>query len=156
MVVNGVNTATAATSKSAADAAGSKLGLDYDTFLTLLVQQMKSQDPTDPMDATDQIAQLATFSQVEQTIVTNKNLESLIQSSNLTQAGSMIGRSLTSVDGTVTGVIKQVVVTDTGLTAVLADGHRHEHSRPGADQHGPDHRLDNIEGVGFVHLSAAP
>lgn len=121
MVVNGVNTAAAA-SNSAADAASKKTALDYDTFLTLLVQQMKSQDPTDPMDATDQIAQLATFSQVEQTIVTNKNLESLIQSSNLTQAGSMIGRSLTSADGSITGVVEQVVVTDSGLTAVLADG----------------------------------
>jgi hypothetical protein len=38
-------------------------------------EQMKNQDPTEPMDATEQIAQLATFSQVEQTIQTNKNLE---------------------------------------------------------------------------------
>ncbi|MDP3524070.1 MAG: flagellar hook assembly protein FlgD [Hoeflea sp.] len=124
MVVNGVNTAAAATSNSAADKASSKMNLDYDTFLRLLVQQMKSQDPTDPMDATAQIAQLATFSQVEQTIITNKNLESLIKSSNLTQAGTMIGRSLTSADGTITGVIKQVVVSDSGLTAVLADGRK--------------------------------
>lgn len=124
MVVNGVNTAAAATSNSAADKASSKMNLDYDTFLRLLVQQMKSQDPTDPMDATAQIAQLATFSQVEQTIITNKNLESLIKSSNLTQAGTMIGRSLTSADGTITGVIKQVVVSDSGLTAVLADGQK--------------------------------
>ncbi|MDP2121419.1 MAG: flagellar hook assembly protein FlgD [Hoeflea sp.] len=124
MVVNGVNTAAAATSNSAADKASSKMNLDYDTFLRLLVQQMKSQDPTDPMDATAQIAQLATFSQVEQTIITNKNLESLIKSSNLTQAGTMIGRSLTSADGTISGVIKQVVVSDSGLTAVLADGQK--------------------------------
>jgi flagellar basal-body rod modification protein FlgD len=60
---------------SAADAAANKATLDYDTFLTLLVEQMKNQDPTEPMDSTEQIAQLATFSQVEQTIQTNKNLE---------------------------------------------------------------------------------
>ncbi|MEP3300889.1 MAG: flagellar hook assembly protein FlgD [Hoeflea sp.] len=122
MVVNAVSTTTAATTTSAADAAAKKTGIDYDTFLTLLVEQMKSQDPTDPMDATEQIAQLATFSQVEQTIQTNKNLEMLLQSSNLSQAGSLIGRSLTSADQTVSGVVNEVRVTDTGLTAVLASG----------------------------------
>jgi hypothetical protein len=72
---------------SAADAAANKATLDYDTFLTLLVQQMKNQDPTEPMDSTEQIAQLATFSQVEQTIQTNKNLENLLQSSSSARPG---------------------------------------------------------------------
>tara|TARA_R110002020_G_scaffold47500_1_gene135050 strand:+ start:650 stop:1051 length:402 start_codon:yes stop_codon:yes gene_type:complete len=121
MVVNGVNTA-AAGSSSAADTASKKTALDYDTFLTLLVQQMKSQDPTDPMDATDQIAQLATFSQVEQTIVTNKNLESLLQSSTLNQAGSIIGRTITSNDETISGVVAEVKVYSDGLIAVLENG----------------------------------
>ncbi len=58
--------------------------LNYESFLKLLVAQMKNQDPTQPMDATQQIAQLATFSQVEQTIKTNSNLESLLASKSLT------------------------------------------------------------------------
>lgn len=107
---------------SAADAAAKKSTLDYDTFLTLLVAQLKNQDPTDPMSATDQIAQLATFSQVEQTIQTNKRLEELLQSSNLTQAGSIIGRTLTSADQSVSGVVEEVRVTSSGLTAILAGG----------------------------------
>ncbi|WP_322988164.1 MULTISPECIES: flagellar hook assembly protein FlgD [unclassified Hoeflea] len=121
MDVTAVGSTTAATT-SAADSAASKIGLDYDTFLTLLVQQMKSQDPTDPMDATEQIAQLATFSQVEQTIKTNKNLEMLLQSSNLTQAGSIIGRTLTSHDGAVTGIVQEVTVSANGLVATLDSG----------------------------------
>jgi flagellar basal-body rod modification protein FlgD len=71
---------------------------------------MKNQDPTEPMDSTEQIAQLATFSQVEQTIQTNKNLENLLQSSSLSQAGSLIGRTITSADETVSGVIEEVQV----------------------------------------------
>lgn len=121
MDVSAVNHSTVGPA-SAADAAAKKTALDYDTFLTLLVQQMKNQDPTDPMDATDQIAQLATFSQVEQTIKTNKNLELLLQSSNLTQAGSIIGRTLTNADNTLSGVVEEVKVTATGLTAVLTTG----------------------------------
>lgn len=121
MDVNAVNSSTSA-SRSAADQASNKAALDYDTFLTLLVEQMKNQDPTEPMDATEQIAQLATFSQVEQTIQTNKNLELLLQSSNLSQAGAIIGRTLTSADGLTSGVVEEVKVTATALTAVLADG----------------------------------
>ena len=122
MVVSAVGSTTTTQNTSAADAAAKKTGLDYDTFLTLLVQQMKSQDPTEPMDATAQIAQLATFSQVEQTIQTNKHLEMLLQSSNLTQAGSLIGRSLTNADETVTGIVDEVKVTNAGLTAILSNG----------------------------------
>lgn len=114
--------ASASTGTSAADQASKKAALDYDTFLTLLVEQMKNQDPTEPMDATDQIAQLATFSQVEQTIQTNKHLELLLQSSNLSQAGAIIGRTLTSADGLTTGVVEEVKVTANGLIAILADG----------------------------------
>lgn len=122
MVVTAVNTAASTPAPSAADLAGKKATLDYDTFLTLLVQQMKNQDPTEPMDATDQIAQLATFSQVEQTIQTNKHLEMLLQSSNLSQAASLIGRTITSADGSLTGVVEEVRVTSSGLTAVLTNG----------------------------------
>jgi len=74
------------------------------------------------MDATEQIAQLATFSQVEQTIQTNKNLENLLQSSTLGQAGSMIGRTVTSADGTITGKVEQVKVFSDGLIALLDSG----------------------------------
>jgi flagellar basal-body rod modification protein FlgD len=122
MVVNTVAATNAAQSNSAADKASKKSMVDYDTFLTLLVAQMKNQDPTEPMDSTEQIAQLATFSQVEQTVQTNKNLEMLIQSSTLSQAGSIIGRTLESADGTISGVVKEVQVFSDGLLATLENG----------------------------------
>jgi flagellar basal-body rod modification protein FlgD len=119
MDISPVAAASAAAKTSTADAAANRATLDYDTFLTLLVEQMKNQDPTDPMDSTEQIAQLATFSQVEQTIQTNKHLEELLQSSSLSQAGSLIGRTITSNDETVSGVIEEVQVYSDGLVAVL-------------------------------------
>ncbi len=51
---------------------------DFETFLTLLTAQMRNQDPLKPMDATAFVAQLASFSSVEQQILTNTKLESLI------------------------------------------------------------------------------
>lgn len=121
MVVGAVANTTAQAA-SASETAAAKSAMDYDTFLTLLVAQLKNQDPTEPMDSTDQIAQLATFSQVEQSIQTNKRLEMLLQSSNLSQAGAIIGRTLTSADGLASGIVQEVRVLTDGLTAILQNG----------------------------------
>jgi Flagellar hook capping protein len=121
MVVDPVSNASTF-GASAAEGAAKKSALDYTTFLTLLVAQLKNQDPTEPMKATEQIAQLATFSQVEQTIQTNKRLESILKASQMSQAGSLIGRTLTSFDGTISGVIEEVKVFSDGLVAVLDNG----------------------------------
>lgn len=42
-----------------------KQGEDFDTFLTLLTAQIKSQDPLAPLDSTQFVEQLATFSGLE-------------------------------------------------------------------------------------------
>lgn len=98
--------------------------INYESFLKLLVAQMKNQDPTEPMDATQQMAQLATFSQVEQTIKTNKNLESLLQRTSLQEANSVIGRTVTSDDGKVSGVVKEVTLYNDGIVATLESGEK--------------------------------
>lgn len=117
------NQTSTTTSSSASSQASSALNVDYNTFLKLLIAQMKNQDPTDPMDATQQVSQLATFSQVEQTIQTNSNLENLISLSSLSGAGSIIGKTLTSADGSVTGTVDQVSLGSSGvLTATLDTG----------------------------------
>ncbi|AEG03235.1 flagellar hook assembly protein FlgD [Sinorhizobium meliloti WSM1022] len=126
MAVSGVNntsnsyTPTVSATDSAGDASAATL--NYESFLKLLVAQMKNQDPTQPMDATQQIAQLATFSQVEQTIKTNKNLESLLQRTALSEADAVIGRTVTSADGKTTGVVKEVKLYSDGIIAVLDTG----------------------------------
>ena len=98
--------------------------LNYESFLKLLVAQMKNQDPTEPMDAAQQMAQLATFSQVEQTIKTNKNLESLLQRTSLQEANSVIGRTVTSEDGKVTGIVTEVTLYNDGIVAKLDSGEK--------------------------------
>ena len=110
-------TATTGSTKDAKDAT-----LNYDSFLKLLVAQMKNQDPTDPVDASEQMAQLASFSAVEQGIKTNKHLESLIQETSMNQATSLIGKTITSADGETKGVVKAVEVNTDGLTAILENG----------------------------------
>ena len=95
---------------------------DYDTFLQLLIAQMKNQDPTKPMDPTQQVAQLANFSQVEQAMQLNAKLDALMATSALAQADGVIGRTVTSADGSVTGEVASLTVVTGGAVAVLADG----------------------------------
>jgi flagellar basal-body rod modification protein FlgD len=65
---------------ASASVSGSAAGLadNFETFLTLLTEQMKNQDPLSPMDSTQFVNQLVQFSSVEQQINQNKNLEALI------------------------------------------------------------------------------
>lgn len=63
---------------AASSSSASQLAQNFDTFLTLLTTQLKNQDPTSPMESDKFTDQLSQFSQVEQGIQTNKNLEDLI------------------------------------------------------------------------------
>ena len=60
---------------SNAGVAKEKLDTDYQSFLTLLIAQVSNQNPLEPMDSTVFVSQLAQLTQVEQSIVTNSNLE---------------------------------------------------------------------------------
>jgi flagellar basal-body rod modification protein FlgD len=105
---------------STAQAAGPNI--DYQSFLKLLMAEMKNQDPTKPMDSTEYVAQLATFSQVEQSVQTNSKLDELLQTSALAQAGNIIGHTVTSADGDTSGPVSSVRLTSDGLVAILDTG----------------------------------
>jgi len=98
--------------------------VSYDNFLRLLMTQMKNQDPTDPMKSTEYMAQLATFSQVEQAVKSNEKLDALLSSFALSQADSVIGRTVSSVDGTVSGKVTSVMIINEGALATLEGGER--------------------------------
>ena len=110
------------TAPAARTDAANKNSLDYDAFLQLMVAQMQNQDPTNPIDPTTQMAQLASFSQVEQAIMMNARLDALLTSSALAQADGVIGRTITSPDGAVSGEVVALRVGTGGGVAVLQDG----------------------------------
>jgi flagellar basal-body rod modification protein FlgD len=87
---------------SGAATSAKSLAQNFDTFLTLLTAQLKNQDPLSPMDATQFTQQLVQFSQVEQQINSNKNIETLIgltRSRNATESVSYLGKTVTLTDG---------------------------------------------------------
>ncbi|HEY0847043.1 MAG TPA: flagellar hook assembly protein FlgD [Noviherbaspirillum sp.] len=84
--MNGTRNAT----KSTADAA-------QDRFMTLLVTQMRNQDPLNPLDnaqVTSQLAQLSTVTGIDKLNATMQSLMGSYQTSQSLQAASMIGHGV--------------------------------------------------------------
>lgn len=117
-------TATGAATTAQKSGALTKSTLGYGDFLQLLMAQMRNQDPTSPTDSTQWVSQLATFSSVEQAVQANAKLDQILQNSALSDAEALIGRSLTSADGSISGVVAAVSISSDGLVATLENGAR--------------------------------
>jgi flagellar basal-body rod modification protein FlgD len=77
---------------------------DQDTFLKLLVAQLKYQDPSNPADSTQFLAQTAQFTQVEKL----GQIADMLSAQQLIGASALVGRTVTylGADGAeVSGVV---------------------------------------------------
>ncbi|ALE02945.1 flagellar hook assembly protein FlgD [Bartonella ancashensis] len=109
------------------ESSGEKQNADYDTFVKLLVAQMKNQDPTNPMNSTEFVAQLASFSMVEQTIKMNEKLEQVLANGTTNNAASYVGKYIQFKDkdgNIVEGYVKSVDIYSDGVVAVLDNGEK--------------------------------
>lgn len=95
-------------------------GLGKDSFLQLLITQMRYQDPLEPVKDTEYIAQLAQFNALEQMQNLNDKFDKMLKWSQMTQASSLIGKQIDGLsvkngekDGKtdtekVSGIVKEV------------------------------------------------
>ncbi|HVL42727.1 MAG TPA: flagellar hook assembly protein FlgD [Brevundimonas sp.] len=75
------------------------LASNFETFLTLLTSQLKNQDPLSPVDSNQFTAQLTQMAGVEQQLLTNDLLKSLVSAQgggSLSQAATYIGKEATA------------------------------------------------------------
>ena len=96
--------------------------LDYTAFLRLLIAQMQNQDPTNPTDPAQWMGQIASFSNVEQSIQANAKLDALMTSTALSQVDGLIGHTIASEDGTISGKVSAVRIINGGSVAILENG----------------------------------
>ena len=87
MAVSGIDVTATPTE---AASSRTRLSDNYDTFLVLLTAQLQNQDPLAPMDSTQFTQQLVQFSQVEQQIRTNEQLEGLAGQYQAASAGAAL------------------------------------------------------------------
>ena len=95
MPVNAINPAVTG---SATASGRTNLVSNFETFLQLLTTQLKNQDPLSPLDSNDFTAQLTQMAGVEQQLLTNDLLQSLVNqgSGGLDGAVSYIGKYVTA------------------------------------------------------------
>jgi flagellar basal-body rod modification protein FlgD len=102
---------------------GSRPGtLEYESFLKLLVAQLKQQDPMNPVDTTTYISQVAQLSAVEQSVAQTKSIERLVASSRFAEAGSLLGQRVVAADGQPAQMIVGTRVEADRTVALLLDG----------------------------------
>jgi flagellar basal-body rod modification protein FlgD len=84
-------TAAGIGSSNSTTTSAASLGNNYETFLQLLMTQLKNQDPSSPLDTNQFTQQLIQYSQVEQQIEQNKSLQTLVQLASANAAVAMVG-----------------------------------------------------------------
>ncbi len=76
----------------------SKSSLEEADFLTLLVTQLKTQDPTKPMDDKEFIGQMAQFTSLKQMSSVAENLTNFTKEFDFTKSVSLVGKEVTWAD----------------------------------------------------------
>lgn len=102
---NQVSTSLLNTMNGTTSTATSSTQEAQDRFMTLLVTQMKNQDPLNPLDnaqVTSQLAQLSTVTGIDKLNTTVESLISNVQSSQALQATNMIGHNVLIAGSTTT------------------------------------------------------
>ena len=96
-MVDAVTTTNNATSRI--NAGAGMLASNFETFLALLTSQLKNQDPLSPVDSNQFTAQLTQMAGVEQQLLTNELLKSLVSAQgggDLASASNYIGKDATA------------------------------------------------------------
>jgi len=96
--MNSVMQATESNKKNKTGEPGEKNSMGKESFLKLLVTELKHQDPTKPMEDKEFIAQMAQFSSLEQMSNLNKEVGNLLASSKASQAYGILGREVDTFD----------------------------------------------------------
>jgi flagellar basal-body rod modification protein FlgD len=141
MVVNGTNSPASAPANAAAGAAAgsaaskaSATSLGGADFLTLMLAQLKNQDPTSPVDSNQFLSQLASLSEVQGITQLNTSFSTLsnsLTSSQALQASSLLGHqalvasataTLATNGSTVTGAVQVPQTTSQVLVNVSDAG----------------------------------
>lgn len=102
----------------------SKNSLEEADFLTLLVTQLKTQDPTKPMDDKEFMGQMAQFTSLKQMSSVAENMNRFTKEFDFSKNVSVIGKEITWLDGAGferKGVVDSVIVRD-DLSFLRSDG----------------------------------
>jgi flagellar basal-body rod modification protein FlgD len=111
-----------ATSTAPAPTTGTDSLTDPNTFLKLLVAELKYQDPLNPADPNQYLAQTAQFSMVEKINDLDTQLTAMNKASQEAAAAALIGRQVVGTTATgdaVTGAVSAVQASSSGVDLLV-------------------------------------
>ncbi|MDY6932829.1 MAG: flagellar hook capping FlgD N-terminal domain-containing protein [Spirochaetota bacterium] len=98
---------------------GIKKGLNKDSFLKLLVAELRHQDPTQPMNDKEFISQMAQFSALEQMTEINKSIKALTASTLSGEAYSLLGKGVEAINPItgkrLKGIVSKIFYSNDGV-----------------------------------------
>jgi flagellar basal-body rod modification protein FlgD len=97
---------------------------DGQTFMKLLIEQLKNQDPMNPMQSNEFTQQMATLNSLQELVSLNQLMEESVSKSGLSQASSLIGNYVEGLDANnamVTGYVERVEVIEGEPTLKVGD-----------------------------------
>lgn len=97
---------------------GPKKTLDKDAFLTLLVAQLKHQDPTSPLQPHELAAQLAQFTSVEQLTQLNTSMEAQTDAAHMATLVGQTSLSASLIGKQVLALGSQVTIPASGAGSI--------------------------------------
>ena len=116
--------------------ANSNQFVSQNTFLTLLITQLKNQDPMNPQDSSQFVAQLASFSSLEQMTQLNKNITQVLENS----VTGLMGQTVTVADPS----------TQSGFTQGVVSGIVYYADGPAIQVNGKNYALSAIQNIGNI------
>lgn len=86
---NGTNSTNSTGSTGSSGSVANQAANDAEsTFISLLVTELQSQDPTQPMDPTQMVGQMFSMNQLQQLISINQTLSAAFPAANTSSTGS--------------------------------------------------------------------
>ena len=122
--MSAINPINAAPATSTAPSTGTNSLTDPNTFLKLLVAELKYQDPLNPADPNQYLAQTAQFSMVQKINDLDSQMASMLKASQEAAGAALIGRQVagtTAQGDTVKGAVTGMQTSSSGVD-LLVDG----------------------------------
>jgi flagellar basal-body rod modification protein FlgD len=101
------------------------MNLKTEDFIKMMITQLQNQDPMEPAKNDQLLAQMSQISQLQSSTNLQDSLKTIVQQSNLSAAGSMIGKLVKGKDASgadISGVVSSVKVEDGSLFLELDSG----------------------------------
>lgn len=117
MTTSSIGTTTSAAANATINSGLGQIAENYTTFLSLLTTQLQNQDPLNPTDTNEFTQQITQMSGVEQQLLSNQLLQSLVTAQGgVTSAANLIGDNITAQSATASAGAAPISGTVTAVT----------------------------------------